>query len=245
MIKGVIAGNFDAMHPGYIKMFNEMKQHCSVLVVLLQTDPSIERPHKLKPILSTDERKDMLMSLEDVDDVIRYTYEESLYDLLKIGEFDIRFLGDDYINKPFTGDDLKIPVHYLNRDHGWSTTKYKTLIANSLKEVDKRPWGKYEVLLDAPDVKVKRITVNPYSRLSYQYHDKRSERWVIVSGILSVILDDVRIIKTSGESIHIPLGSRHRACNETHEPVIFIEVQTGSYFGEDDIIRIEDDYNRD
>ena len=245
MIKGVIAGNFDAMHPGYIKMFNEMKQHCSVLVVLLQTDPTIERPNKLKPVLSTDERRDMLMSLEDVDDVVRYTYEEQLYDLIKMGEFDVRFLGDDYIDKPFTGDDLKIPIHYLNRDHGWSTTKYKTLIANSLKEVDERPWGKYEVLLDAPDVKVKRITVNPYSRLSYQYHDKRSERWVIVSGILSVILDDVRIIKTSGESIHIPLGSRHRACNETHEPVIFIEVQTGSYFGEDDIIRIEDDYNRD
>ena len=245
MIKGVIAGNFDAMHPGYIKMFNEMKQHCSVLVVLLQTDPTIERPNKLKPVLSTDERKNMLMSLEDVDDVVRYTYEEQLYDLIKMGEFDIRFLGDDYIDKPFTGDDLKVPIHYLNRDHGWSTTKYKTLIANSLKEVDERPWGKYEVLLDAPDVKVKRITVNPYSRLSYQYHDKRSERWVIVSGILSVILDDVRIIKTSGESIHIPLGSRHRACNETHEPVIFIEVQTGSYFGEDDIIRIEDDYNRD
>ena len=245
MVKGVIAGNFDAMHPGYIKMFNEMKQHCSVLVVLLQTDPTIERPKKLKPVLSTDERKDMLMSLEDVDDVVRYTYEEQLYDLLKMGEFDIRFLGDDYIDKPFTGDDLKLPIHYLNRDHGWSTTKYKTLIANSLKEIDERPWGKYEVLLDTPDVKVKRITVNPYSRLSYQYHDKRSERWVIVSGILSVILDDVRIIKTSGESIHIPLGSRHRACNETHEPVIFIEVQTGSYFGEDDIIRIEDDYNRD
>ena len=245
MVKGVIAGNFDAMHPGYIKMFNEMKQHCSVLVVLLQTDPTIERPNKLKPVLSTDERKNMLMSLEDVDDVVRYTYEEQLYDLIKMGEFDVRFLGDDYIDKPFTGDDLKIPIHYLNRDHGWSTTKYKTLIANSLKEVDERPWGKYEVLLDAPDVKVKRITVNPYSRLSYQYHDKRSERWVIVSGILSVILDDVRIIKTSGESIHIPLGSRHRACNETHEPVIFIEVQTGSYFGEDDIIRIEDDYNRD
>ena len=245
MIKGVIAGNFDAMHPGYIKMFNEMKQHCSVLVVLLQTDPTIERPNKLKPVLSTDERKNMLMSLEDVDDVVRYTYEEQLYDLIKMGEFDVRFLGDDYIDKPFTGDDLKVPIHYLNRDHGWSTTKYKTLIANSLKEVDERPWGKYEVLLDSPDVKVKRITVNPYSRLSYQYHDKRSERWVIVSGILSVILDDVRIIKTSGESIHIPLGSRHRACNETHEPVIFIEVQTGSYFGEDDIIRIKDDYNRD
>ncbi len=244
MIKGVIAGNFDAMHPGYIKMFNEMKQHCSVLVVLLQTDPSIERPHKLKPILSTDERRDMLMSLEDVDDVIRYTYEFQLLDLLKMGEFDIRFLGDDYIDKPFTGDELKIPIHYLDRSHGWSTTKYKTLIANSVQEVDKRPWGKYEVLLDADDVKIKRITVNPYSRLSYQYHEERREQWTVVSGILTVILDDERVFRSPGESIKIPLGAKHRAWNETHEPVVFIEVQTGTYFGEDDIIRIEDDYER-
>jgi len=132
MKKGVIAGNFDVLHPGYIKMFKEMNENCTVLIVLLHTDPSIERPHKLKPILSVEERKEILLSLKYVDDVIRYTYEEQLYDLLKIGEFDIRFLGDDYKNKPFTGDDLKIPIHYLNRDHGWSTTKYKKLIYNSL-----------------------------------------------------------------------------------------------------------------
>ena len=134
MIKGVIAGNFDVLHPGYIKMFSEMKKNCVVLVVLLHTDPSIERPHKLKPVLSSDDRKDILMALENVDDVIRYTYEEQLYDLLKVGEFDIRFLGDDYIDKPFTGDDLKIPIHYLNRDHGWSTTKFKKLIAESYEK---------------------------------------------------------------------------------------------------------------
>ncbi len=244
MIKGVICGNFDAMHPGYIQMFNEMKKHCTTLVVLLHTDPSIERPHKLKPVLSADERRDMLMSLEDVDDVIRYTYEFQLLDLLKMGEFDIRFLGDDYIDKPFTGDELKIPIHYLDRSHGWSTTKYKTLIANSVQEIDKRPWGKYEVLLDTDNVKVKRITVNPYSRLSYQYHEKRREQWTVVSGILTIILDDERVFRSPGESIKIPLGAKHRAWNETHEPVVFIEVQTGTYFGEDDIIRIEDDYER-
>jgi|TARA_B110000438_G_scaffold155438_1_gene149203 glycerol-3-phosphate cytidylyltransferase len=132
MKKGVICGNFDVMHPGYIKMFKECAKHCDCLVVMLHTDPSIERPHKLKPILSTEERKEMLLELKSVCDVISYTYEEILYDLLKIGEFDIRFLGDDYINKPFTGDGLKIPIHYLNRDHGWSTTKYKNLIAKSL-----------------------------------------------------------------------------------------------------------------
>lgn len=134
MKKGVIAGNFDVLHPGYIAMFKEMKENCSCLIVLLHTDPSIERPHKLRPILSSKERKEMLESIKYVDDVIRYTYEEQLYDLLKMGEFDIRFLGDDYINKPFTGDDLKIPIHYMNRDHGWSTTKFKQLIAKSYEK---------------------------------------------------------------------------------------------------------------
>ena len=134
MKKGVIAGNFDVLHPGYIAMFKEMKENCTCLIVLLHTDPSIERPHKLRPILSSKERKEMLESIKYVDDVIRYTYEEQLYDLLKMGEFDIRFLGDDYINKPFTGDDLKIPIHYMNRDHGWSTTTFKQLIAKSYEK---------------------------------------------------------------------------------------------------------------
>jgi len=124
MKKGVICGNFDVIHPGYIKMFKECAANCDCLIVLLHTDPSIERPHKLKPILSVEERKEMLMELKSVCDVVSYTYEESLLELLKIGEFDIRFLGDDYIDKPFTGDNLKIPIHYLNRDHGWSTTKF-------------------------------------------------------------------------------------------------------------------------
>lgn len=111
-------------------------------------------------------------------------------------------------------------------------------------EVESRPWGKYEVLLDAWNVKVKRITVNPNSRLSYQYHDKRREEWVVVKGNLTIILDDDKVFRYPGESIHIPLGAKHRAWNETDEEVVFIEVQTGKYFGEDDIIRLEDDYMR-
>ena len=107
-----------------------------------------------------------------------------------------------------------------------------------------RPWGKYEVLLDAWNVKVKRITVNPHSRLSYQYHDKRREQWTVVKGNLTIVLDDDKVFRYPGESIHIPLGAKHRAWNETEEEVVFIEVQTGTYFGEDDIVRIEDDYDR-
>mgnify|MGYP001337359009 FL=1 len=107
-----------------------------------------------------------------------------------------------------------------------------------------RPWGKFEVLLDAPDVKVKRITVNPGQRLSYQYHEKRREVWTVVKGMLTIVLDDEKLFRGKGQSIKIPLGDKHRAWNETESPVVFIEVQTGTYFGEDDIIRIKDDYKR-
>ena len=111
-------------------------------------------------------------------------------------------------------------------------------------EVESSPWGMYEVLLDAPNVKVKRISVALNSRLPYQYHDKRREEWIVVKGNLTIILDDDKVFRYPGESIHIPLGAKHRAWNETDELVQFIEVQTGDYFGEDDIVRIEDDYNR-
>ena len=129
---GVIAGKFDVILPGYIKMFAECKEHCETLVVLLHADPSIERPEKLKPILSVDERRDILFAL-DIPFVIPYETEKELYYMLRLGNYDVRFLGDDYIGKTFTGSDLPIPIHYLNRDHGWSTTKFKNLIANEVQ----------------------------------------------------------------------------------------------------------------
>ena len=133
MIRGVIAGNFDVIHPGYIAMFDECKKHCDRLIVCLHEDPSIERPEKLKPILHWSDRLKILESLVQVDFVFLYQTEADLYEALVKGDFDVRFLGDDYVGKTYTGYELNIPIYYLNRDHGWSTTKYKQLIANSLK----------------------------------------------------------------------------------------------------------------
>ena len=129
---GVIAGNFDVIHPGYIHMFNECKKHCDILLLLLHSDPSIERPEKIKPILSLEERIMVLSSLSQIDQIITYQTESDLYEILKKTKIDIRFLGDDYRDKPFTGDDLEIPIHYLDRSHGWSTTKFKKLIADTV-----------------------------------------------------------------------------------------------------------------
>ena len=133
MNKGVIAGNFDVIHPGYIKTFKECKENCDHFTILLHSDPTIERPNKLKPILSVDERIEILSSIKYIDDIKVYTYEEELIKLLEQNKFNIRFLGDDYIGKSFTGIELNIDIHYLKRDHGWSTTKFKKLIAETIK----------------------------------------------------------------------------------------------------------------
>ena len=129
---GVIAGNFDVIHPGYIKMFKECKSYCQQFIILLHTDPSIERPEKLKPILTKEERTEVLTSIKYIDGIAYYTYEKDLVELLKRLSPDIRFLGDDYRGRTYTGFELDIPVHYLNRDHGWSTTKFKKLIADTI-----------------------------------------------------------------------------------------------------------------
>lgn len=133
MITGVIAGAFDVIHPGYIKLFNECKKHCDQLHLFLHIDPSKERPEKLKPVLDVWDRSLILYSLKQIDAITTYDTEDKLLWHLKRINPEIRFLGDDYKNKSFTGDNLNIPIHYLNRSHGWSTTKFKTLIAKQIQ----------------------------------------------------------------------------------------------------------------
>ena len=108
-----------------------------------------------------------------------------------------------------------------------------------------KPWGSYEVLLEAPNFKVKRIEVLSGASLSLQMHYKRSEHWVVVEGQAQVTLDDDVFLLNKDESIYIPVESKHRLANPARDPLIIIEVQNGPYLGEDDIVRYEDDYGRE
>jgi glycerol-3-phosphate cytidylyltransferase len=130
---GVIAGNFDCMHPGYISMFKQCQSNCDQLIILLHDDPTIERPTKLKPVLSVTERREMLSYIVTGCMVLSYNTEAELLFLLHSIDPDVRFLGDDYVMSDFTGKELNIPIHYLNRDHAWSTTKYKKQIADEVQ----------------------------------------------------------------------------------------------------------------
>jgi mannose-6-phosphate isomerase len=111
-------------------------------------------------------------------------------------------------------------------------------------EHDVRPWGDYTVLDDSAAYKVKRIVVEPGRRLSYQRHGRRAEHWFVVQGVGVVTLDGKRVTVAPGTAVDIPTGAAHRIENLGDEPMIFIEVQRGEYFGEDDIVRLEDDFGR-
>ncbi len=107
-----------------------------------------------------------------------------------------------------------------------------------------RPWGRYIVLEDREKYKVKRIEVLPGKRLSYQRHEKRSEHWCVVNGEAVVTLEGREVRLCPGEAIDIPRRAAHRIENRQEGILIFIEVQNGEYFGEDDIVRLEDDFGR-
>lgn len=129
---GIIAGAFDVIHPGYIRMFREAKEVCEYLIVALHDNP--EGKGKLRPVLSLIERIEILRSIKFVDQIVPYTEEDQLGFILQENRSAIRILGDDYRYKAYTGIELGMDVHFVPRDHGWSTTKFKELIYESVKK---------------------------------------------------------------------------------------------------------------
>lgn len=139
------------------------------------------------------------------------------------------------IHKKGCGHDLKKVSELL------SSKGYKEIEHNM---IDHRPWGKFEVLIDHPEHKVKKITVYPSAKLSLQSHKYRVEHWIVIKGTAKVVNGDCEIILKENESTFIPLGAKHRLENPGKVDLEIIEIQTGTYFGEDDITRYEDVYNR-
>ena len=116
--------------------------------------------------------------------------------------------------------------------------------SNNSPRFDRRPWGTFTVLDEADGFKVKRIEVLPGKRLSYQKHAQRAEHWFVVAGTAKVTLDGGEIIVEAGHAIDIPTGAAHRVENAGEQSLVFIEVQRGGYLGEDDIVRLQDDFGR-
>ena len=128
-IIGFTCSCFDLLHAGHILMLKDAKDQCDYLIVGLQTDPTIDRPDsKKKPVQTLEERKIQLEAIKYINEVIVYSSEKNLYNLLIRLNPDIRILGSDYKGKAFTGDDLKIKVYFHNRDHNFSTSNLRNII---------------------------------------------------------------------------------------------------------------------
>ena len=117
-------------------------------------------------------------------------------------------------------------------------------LSENSPKFDRRPWGSFTVLDEGNNFKVKRIEVLPGKRLSYQKHAQRTEHWVVVQGTAKVTLDDRDIVVPVGQAIDIGIGVAHRVENPGNELLVLIEVQRGGYLGEDDIVRLQDDFGR-
>ena len=127
-ISGVIAGSFDVLHPGYIRMFKDAKNHCNHLTIALHGDPSLYNNKKIPPVLSPEEREDILLSIKYIDNVVHYSTEKELENLLKEDHYNVRIIGTDYSDKKITGRKCTDRIIFHKRDHEWSTTKYKKMI---------------------------------------------------------------------------------------------------------------------
>jgi mannose-6-phosphate isomerase len=114
----------------------------------------------------------------------------------------------------------------------------------AVTEFSQRPWGSYTVLTEGDGFKVKTIEVHPGRRLSYQKHARRAEHWFVVTGQGVVTLDGAEVPVGRGDTVDVGIGVAHRMHNTSSDPLVFVEVQHGDYFGEDDIVRLDDDYGR-
>ena len=118
------------------------------------------------------------------------------------------------------------------------------MVTTNTLEIGHRPWGRYEVLIEQPGYKVKRIIVLPNEKLSLQLHNQRVEHWIVVSGEATITVDNKVSILLVDQSTYIPKGAKHRLENNTNKELVIIEVQLGDYLGEDDIKRFDDIYSR-
>ena len=158
----------------------------------------------------------------------------------------VALVGVEDLNIVDTGDVLMV----LKKGHSQQVKKIVDQLtvqkSSTVKDpiTEKRPWGSFEILRDTDDFKSKVIEVLPHSQLSYQSHGKRAEHWIIVKGNGEVVLNDEIVPIRAGSHVFIPMGAKHRIRNTSNEVIQFVEVQLGTYFGEDDIVRYQDDYKR-
>ena len=251
----VVTGGFDPLHSGHIAYFKEAKKLGNKLVVGINSDAWLTKK-KGSPFLPFNERFEIISNIKVVDEAIGFEDDEFNSAADAISQTLQRYPNNKIVfanggdrgskNTPemdrFASNDNVIFKFGVGGDFKMNSSSW---ILNNWKGTKEfRPWGWYRVIDDSDGHKVKEIQVNPNSRLSLQSHEKRSETWTVIEGEAVVIINEKETVLKINQSIFVPVGSKHRLENKTEQPLNIIEIQTGSYFGEDDITRYEDDFNR-
>ena len=251
-----VSGGFDPIHIGHVRLFQEAKKLGTHLLVIINNDNWL-RQKKQRIFMPDSERKEVIAALKVVDKVILTGHKKNPTDMSVCAEL-IKTKPDIFAN----GGDRKkgnIPEVPTCEQIGckmvfgvgkggkvqsssWLLEKYVQKKASEKSE--SRPWGKFEVFVDDYNHKVKKLTVAPGAKLSLQSHKHRAEHWIVVKGTAKVVNGENLLTLHENESTYIPANHKHQLANPGKTPLEIIEVQTGDYFGEDDIIRYEDAYGR-
>ena len=251
MKKIVVSGGFDPVHIGHLRLFVQAKKIGDHLTVILNSDDFLlEKKGFL--FMPFEERKEILLGFSAVDTVFKSIDEDNT--VVKSKE---KLAQENSIDVFANGGDRKniedIPEYEICRNHdiemifdigGDKIQSSSNLVYPFLNYKEERPWGKFENLTEDENFLVKKLTVKPNQKLSLQYHNKRSEYWVIVEGKGLITLDDKETICEPGSSFFIDKKKKHRIENLGSKDLIIIEVQMGTKLSEGDIVRIEDIYGR-
>ena len=244
MSKVLVTGGFDPLHRGHIALLKESKQLGTYLIVGLNSDKWLSRK-KGRPFMSYEERKEILLSLSCVDEVISFNDDnDTACDAIAqvIQSSPIIFAnGGDRHNENVP--EYNLYKHDNNVTFRWGiggTNKQNSsswLLDNFNNPQTDRTWGYYKVLYEGKGYKVKELVINPHSSLSMQRHKHRSETWNLVSGNAHVIIDNEKMELSITESVHIPVNTWHKGVNESDEPAHIIEIWKGDRLTEYDIER--------
>ena len=244
MSKVLVTGGFDPLHRGHIALLKESKQLGTYLIVGLNSDKWLSRK-KGRPFMTYEERKEILLSLSCVDEVISFNDDnDTACDAIAqvIQSSPIIFAnGGDRHNE-------NVPEYSLYKDDDnvtfrWGiggTNKQNSsswLLDDFNNPQTDRTWGYYKVLYEGEGYKVKELVINPHSSLSMQRHKHRSETWNLVSGNAHVIIDNEKMELSITESVHIPVNTWHKGVNESDEQAHIIEIWKGDRLTEYDIER--------
>jgi len=257
MVKTIVlvTGGFDPIHSGHITYFRSAKKLGDKLIVGVNSDKWLVQK-KGSAFLPINERTEIVSNLSVVDETIEF--EDDEYNsaansiAVVVGKYPKHKIifanggdrnSENIPEMKIYGDNPNVHFEFgVGGDFKKNSSNW--ILKNWHGSKEQRPWGWYRIIDDSEDHKIKEIQVNSKSRLSLQSHSKRSEVWVVIKGEATVTVDEKVLTLKVNDSVYIATGSKHRLENKLDKPLHIIEVQTGSYFGEDDIERYEDDYDR-